>query len=245
MSFKRSISAICMSFFGTAIFLTAPVFAEYEDRQQAIKQFEPGEHVNKAVAMLEAQLEKSLDSRIPEVLLQRAKCAALFPEVAQAGIGIGGKFGRGIVSCRQPDGSWGVPVFLRLNSLSIGLQVGAQSADILMLIMQDDGLNTLFSGKPILGAEAGIAVGPVGRAASANIDIALQAPIVTYVRTQGVFAGAVWEGATITPAKKVNRGLYGDGYENAKSLLFSTMPVPENVQGLRSALDKYAPVKTS
>ena len=163
------------------------------------------------------------------------------PEVGQVGVVVGGKFGRGIVSCRQESGKWGVPVFLRLTSLSFGAQAGMQAADIMMLVMQDDGLDTLFAGKPILGGEAGVAAGPVGRSASANIDLALQTPIVTYTRAKGLFAGAVWDGAVITSAKKVNRGLYGDDYQTAKELLFSDVEVPEQVRGLRDALDKYAP----
>lgn len=238
MCLKKLITGICI----IISFIGLPAFSDTnDDREKAINEFEPGLHVQKAVAMLETQLEKSADSRIPDSLLNAAKCVAVFPEVLQAGLGVGGKFGRGIVSCRQEEGNWGVPVFLRLTSLTVGAQVGAQTSDILLLVMQDDGLESLFSGKPIIGGEAGAAAGPLGRSASANIDIALQAPMVTYSRTQGLFAGAVFEGATITPAKKVNRGLYGDDYETARELLFSDVEVPERIQGLRDALEKYAP----
>lgn len=203
--------------------------------------FEPGKWVDKAVVMLDEQMAKSPDKRIPQALLNNAKCVVLFPEVVQAGFVVGGKYGRGMVSCRDADsGDWGVPVFLRLTSINWGIQMGAQSADVIMLVMSDKGLDSLFSGKPLVGAGGGIAVGSVGRDTTANIDVLMQTPIVTYTRSKGVYVGAILEGVAITPAKAVNRSLYGEGYPDARSLLSMDFEVPENVAKLQSALAVYA-----
>ncbi|NND00461.1 MAG: lipid-binding SYLF domain-containing protein, partial [Gammaproteobacteria bacterium] len=167
MIFNKTLTSVCAGLSVLSILALAPVFAETNDeREKAIEVFDPAAHVAKAVQMLQDRVEKDADKRIPEKLLQSASCVVIFPEVVQAGLGIGGKFGRGIASCRQDDNSWGVPVFLRLTSLTFGLQTGAQSVDLMMLVMQEDGLNTLFAGKPIVGGEAGVAAGPVGRSAS-------------------------------------------------------------------------------
>lgn len=204
--------------------------------------FDPEKWTEKAITVLDEQIEKSPDKRIPKALLGKAKCVVLFPRVVQGGIGIGGKLGRGMVSCRNPeDGNWGTPVFLNLTALNWGLQLGAQSVDLIMLIMNDKGLETLFSGKPIVGVGAGIAAGPVGREVKADIDVLLQTPILTYARSKGLYAGAVIEGATILPAKDVNTSLYGEGYGDARSLLKAEVEVPEPIAKLQAALARFAP----
>ena len=213
-----------------------------EEAPPTVEEYDPVESINKASAMLDEQMGKSPDKRVPKALLDNARCVVLFPGVAHGGLGIGGKLGRGMVSCRNlQTGNWGPPVFLRLTGLNYGLQVGFQSADVMMLIMSDKGLETLFSGKPLVGAGAGIAAGPVGRDATANIDVLLQTPVVTYTRSKGLYVGAVIEGAAITTAKTVNRELYGSDYPDARSLLYMDVAVPDSIQGLQASLEKYAP----
>ncbi|MDH3692007.1 MAG: lipid-binding SYLF domain-containing protein [Gammaproteobacteria bacterium] len=237
---KQNISATILALI-LSLFLTPFASADTAEGEESVGAdvFEPGKWTEKAVTMLDEQMNQSPDKRIPKGLLQKAKCVALFPEVLQGGLGIGGKFGRGLVSCRHENGDWGVPVFTRLTSLTFGAQIGAQSVDVLMLIMNDKGLTTLLGGKPIVGAEAGIAAGPVGREGSANLDVFLQTPIVSYSRSKGLFAGAILEGAAITRAKKTNHDLYGD-YENTEELLFKRTEAPESVQMIRDALAKYS-----
>lgn len=220
-----------------------PVDAVETDEEETASAdvFEPGKWVDKAVVMLEEQMTNSPDKRIPQALLNNARCVVLFPEVVQAGLVVGGKFGRGMVSCRDPEtGDWGTPVFLRLTSINWGIQMGVQSADVIMLVMNDKGLNTLFGGKPLVGAGAGIAAGPVGRDTTANIDVLLQTPIVTYTRSKGLYIGAILEGAAITPAKAVNRDIYGQDYPDARSLLFMKVEVPDNIAELSETLAAYA-----
>lgn len=212
---------------------------EDEEEPVTMEQFEPGKHIDKAVAMLDTQMGESPDKRIPKKLLEAAKCVAIFPEISQVGLGVGGKYGRGMVSCRHVDGSFGVPLFTRLTSLTFGVQAGAQQVSLLMLIMSDKGLETLLSGKPIVSAEAGVAAGPVGREAGIDVDVFLQSPIVTYSRSKGLFAGAVLEGAAITRVKGVNKELYGD-FETTGQLLLERKEAPESVRPIQQALDKYA-----
>jgi lipid-binding SYLF domain-containing protein len=221
------------------------VVASDEDEVVSADVFEPGKWIDKAVLMLEEQMTKSPDKRIPQTLLDNAQCVVLFPEIVQAGFAVGGKFGRGMVSCRNinTDG-WGTPVFLRLTSVNWGAQIGAQSADVIMLIMNDDGLDTLFAGKPLLGAGAGIAAGPVGRDTTANIDVMLKTPIVTYTRSKGLYIGAILEGVAITPAKTVNRSLYGQAYPDARSLLHIDINVPDNIAKLQTVLAAYSAAAT-
>ena len=214
---------------------------EDETATTTAEAFEPGKWVDKAVVMLDEQMAKSPDKRIPQALLNNAKCVVLFPEVVQAGFGAGGKFGRGMVSCRNADsGEWGTPVFLRLTSINWGIQVGAQSADVIMLIMKDKGLASSFRVSLWWVRGGGIAVGPVGRDATANIDVLMQTPIVTYTRSKGLYVGAILEGVAVTPAKAVNRDLYGEKYPDARALLSMDVEVPGNIAKLQSAFAAYA-----
>lgn len=220
-----------------------PVEAVEDDEDELVSAdaFEPGLWVEKAVTMLEEQITKSPDKRIPQTLLDNAKCVVMFPEVVQAGLGLGGKFGRGMVSCRNAQtGDWGTPVFLRLTSINWGVQIGAQSADVIMLVMNDKGLDKLFGGKPLVGAGAGVAAGPVGRDTTANIDVLLQTPIITYTRSKGLYIGAILEGGAITPEKSANRNLYGQDFPDARSLLAMEVVVPDNIAKLQKALAQYA-----
>ncbi len=233
----------CALILASSLIVSAPVtradsHGEGEPAPVTAAEFEPGTYVQKAVTMLEGQMGEAADKRVPKKLLKAAKCVAIFPQIGQVGLGIGGKFGRGMVSCRGEDGSFGAPLFTRLSSLTFGAQIGAQQVSLLMLIMSDKGLDTLLNGKPIVGAEAGISAGPVGREAGVDLDVFLQSPIVSYSRSQGLFAGAVLEGAVIFRAKQVNKELYGD-FETTDELLFKRQEVPERVRALGEALDKY------
>ncbi len=244
MKIKRfliQLAGVVSTSLGLLLYVPVALGQSGEDDEGApvsMEDFEPGSYVQKAAAMLEQQMSESPDKRVPQKLLRAAKCVAVFPQVGQAGLVIGGKYGRGMVSCRQQDGSFGPPLFTRMTSLTIGAQVGIQQVSLLMLVMSDKGLNTLLSGKPIIGAEAGIAVGPVGREAGIDLDVFLQSPIVSYSRSKGLFAGAVLEGAAITRAKRVNKELYGD-FETTEQLLFQRKEAPEKVRPIRDVLDKY------
>src|SRR5688572_13294405 len=138
------------------------------------------------------------DKGIPRDLLENAECVAVFPSVIQAGFIVGGRGGRGVASCRTTEG-WSAPAFFTLGGGSIGLQIGAQSTDFVMLFMNTDGLNSLLSNEFTLGGDASVAAGPVGRQAGASTDLKLTAKILSYSRSKGLFAGLELKGVVVKP----------------------------------------------
>src|SRR5258708_4403556 len=149
------------------------------------------------------------DKAIPSDLLGDAKCVAVFPNVVKAGFIVGGRGGRGVVSCRV-GGGWSAPVFLNLKGGSVGLQIGAQSTDFVLLFMNEKGINSLLSDKFELGGDASVAAGPVGRQAGASTDVKLNAEILSYSRSKGLFAGLELKGVVISQDKDDNKVAYDD-----------------------------------
>ncbi len=134
------------------------------------------------------------DKAIPQKLLEKAECIIIVPGMKKAALGIGGVYGRGFVSCRNSENNWGAPAGIRLAGGSFGIQLGAQSTDIVMLVMNKSGLNQLLSDKFTIGAEASAAAGPVGRDAAADTDILMKAEILIWSRSRGIFAGVSLDG---------------------------------------------------
>src|SRR5262245_16202605 len=157
------------------------------------------------------------DKQIPRDLLDKAACVAVFPEVIKAGFIVGGRGGRGVASCRT-SGGWTAPIYLNLGGGSVGLQIGAQSTDFVFVFMNRDGIDSLLSDKFTLGADASVAAGPVGRQAGAETDIKLDAKILSYSRSKGLFAGLELKGVVISPDKDDMRDVYGEGIR-AKEVL--------------------------
>ena len=159
------------------------------------------------------------DKGIPQDLLEKAHCIVLVPGMKQAAIGIGGKFGRGYAVCRKDNarGGWGAPAAVRVEGGTVGFQIGASSTDVVMLVMNQNGMNRLLEDKFTLGAEASVAAGPVGRNTSANTDVKLSAEILSYSRSKGLFAGIALQGATLRPDSDANEALYGAKISNRKT----------------------------
>ena len=146
------------------------------------------------------------DNAIPQDLLDRANCVAVFPSVKKAGFVVGGQFGRGLVSCRKAGSGWSAPAFFTIGGGSFGLQIGAQAVDLVLLIMNEDGVNGLLKSKFEIGAGAAAAAGPVGRNASASTDATLNAQILSYSRSKGLFAGLELKGSVIKEDEDANKG---------------------------------------
>jgi lipid-binding SYLF domain-containing protein len=149
---------------------------------------------------------------LPQDLLDKAECAVVFPSVKKVAIGIGGSYGRGVISCRSGesfDGPWGAPAMFALEGASIGLQLGGQATDFVLLVMNDRGASSVLGSKVKLGADASAAAGPKGRNAGAATDIVMQAEILTYSRSRGLFAGVSLEGSTLRADGDANQRLYG------------------------------------
>jgi len=150
------------------------------------------------------------DGSIPADLLRRSKGIIIFPAVLKAGLGVGGHYGTGVILRRDPGTSkWGPPAFITLIGGSFGWQIGVQSTDLVLLVMTDVGLKSLFHNRLTLGADASVAAGPVGRDASASTDVNLSAGILSYSRAKGIFIGISVKGSIIEPDWDANESYYG------------------------------------
>jgi lipid-binding SYLF domain-containing protein len=183
------------------------------------------------------------DKGIPRDLLQKAHCIVIVPGMKQAALGIGGKFGRGYVACRQNRANWVGPAAIRVEGGSVGFQIGVSNTDIVMLVMNDSGMRRLLEDQFTLGSEATVAAGPVGRQTSASTDAQMSAEILSWSRSKGLFAGVALHGATLRPDNDVNEELYGTKLTNKEILTMTgDRPAPAGVMGLfTAALNRYSP----
>ena len=181
--------------------------------------------------------------QIPRELTAKAECIAVLPGVKKAAIGIGGRFGYGAVSCRSEGGSgpWGAPLMISLKGGSVGFQIGGQEADLVLLIMNPKGIDSLLRNNFTLGADASVAAGPVGRTAEAATDAQMRAEILSYSRSRGIFAGLSLEGASLKPDEKANYGVYGESIDPRDLLLRNKYAVPKAAKPLIDELEKLAP----
>lgn len=154
------------------------------------------------------EIMQAPDGGIPHDLLQRAKCIAIIPGDKKFAFVFGGNYGRGVVSCRIAHG-WSAPMFLAIEGGSVGYQIGGSSTDLVLLFMNDHALHSLLSDNFKLGADASVAAGPVGRQATADTDLKLNAEILSYSRSKGVFAGVSLSGSVVKADKSGDEALYG------------------------------------
>ena len=179
------------------------------------------------------------DKGIPNDLLNKAECVAVFPGVVKAGFIIGGKAGRGVASCRTASG-WSAPAFLEIKGGSVGLQVGGSSTELVLLFMNTTGLKKLVSNKVELGADASVAAGPVGREAAASTDASMSAEILSYSRSKGLFAGISLKGSVVSAEKSDMEGTYGKGVTALQVLAASNTRAPAEVQVFANKLREYS-----
>ncbi len=171
------------------------------------------------------ELHAAPDQDVPLDLWNKASCVIVIPGLKKAAFIVGGEYGKGLMSCRR-SGQWSPPVFMRLGKGSWGLQIGAQSIDLVLLVMNDKGVDKLLRNRVSLGAEASIAAGPVGRDARAATDAQMQAEILSYSRTQGVFAGINLSGGVVRDDEDDNADLYGKGISTRAILLEGRVQLP-------------------
>ncbi len=157
------------------------------------------------------QIQAIPESAIPDRLLDDAKAIVVVPDTIKAGFMIGGRRGLGVMSVKSADGTWSNPVFVKLAGASFGLQAGVQSADVVLVFRNDRSLDSIVNGKVTLGADAGVAAGPVGRNAAAATDGQLKAEIWSWSRARGLFAGVALDGAVLSIDNGANRSAYGEG----------------------------------
>ena len=168
----------------------------------------PGGKLTDATAVYR-ELVTATDKAIPKELLDRAKCIAVLPGVIKAAIGIGGRHGSGVMSCRT-EGGWSAPAFVSISGGSWGAQLGVESSDIVLFFMTDRGARSLVDGSRVtLGGRASVAAGPFGRSAEAATNLDFKAEIYSYAKSKGLFAGISLEGSSLTVSKKANETYYG------------------------------------
>lgn len=180
------------------------------------------------------------DQSIPQDLLDRAHCVVIVPGMKSGAFIVGGKYGRGFVSCRKSTNTgWGAPAAIRVEGGTFGFQIGGKETDVVMLVMNERGAKRLMDSKFTLGGEASVAGGPVGRSASANTDAYMRAEILSWSRSRGAFAGLALEGATLRNDIDENEELYGKRLEN-KDILMTGIAAPAAAQPLLSALNRQS-----
>lgn len=197
----------------------------------------------KEAARLEAagavytEIRNMPDAELPEALLERCHCIAVFPGVVKGAFGFGARRGHGVMSCRDTAGVWSAPSFLSLSGGSFGLQLGIEKADVVLFFMTERGARSFLESEFTLGAKAGVAAGPVGRSAEAATDIALDAEIYSYGRSKGLFAGLSLEGARINTDRSAIKRFYGVAHEPIAILFDRAVPKPPApAKGLLDAL---------
>jgi lipid-binding SYLF domain-containing protein len=183
-------------------------------------------------------IQSAPDKGIPQEVLGSAECVAVVPSMLKGGFIVGAKYGRGLASCRTPKG-WSAPAFFTLAGGSVGFQIGGQAVDLVMLIMNKDGMKHLLSSEFALGADASVAAGPVGRHAEGNTDWKMRAEVLTYSRARGLFAGVSLNGAQIKQDKDSTREFYGRMVPFRTSLIGEIDP-PAGANAFLASLAQWA-----
>jgi lipid-binding SYLF domain-containing protein len=179
------------------------------------------------------------DKAIPNKVMQDAKCLAVVPSMVKIAVGFGGNHGKGVATCRTEKGTWSAPAPITITGGSWGLQLGGQAIDLVMVVMNEQGMDHLLRSKFKLGADASAAAGPVGRDAAAETDIKMKAEVLTYSRARGLFAGVDLHGAAITQDKDETHVLYGK-FVPFSDILSGKVQPPASSQPFLSAVRRYS-----
>ncbi|MFQ5790055.1 MAG: lipid-binding SYLF domain-containing protein [Acidobacteriota bacterium] len=226
----RSLSvARCLRF-------ATPVFSESKEEKR----------LRKSATVLEEIL--NIPDAIPAELLDKAECLLVLPSVKKFALGIGGKYGRGAMLCRGGKGfhgAWGPPAMYRLEGANIGLQIGGQATDFILLVMNPKGAAALLKSKVKLGADASVAAGPKGRTAEVATDATLRAEVLSYSRSRGLFAGVSLDGSSLRADKDANEKLYGRKLSAGEIVLGGTVEIPPAGKDLVALLRKASPKNLS
>lgn len=200
---------------------------------------EPAKRLNEATAVF-SEIMATPDKGIPTELFEKAHCIVIVPELKTAAFVVGGKYGKGYVSCRHTSGTgWSAPGTVRIEGGSVGFQIGGSSTDLVMLVMSARGAEKLLESSFTLGAEGSVAAGPVGRTVTAQTDTQMHADILSWSRSQGLFAGVALEGATLRQDLDDNTTLYGKKL-TTRDIVTSALPPPEAAVQLIALLNRFS-----
>jgi lipid-binding SYLF domain-containing protein len=217
---------------GIFLLMTMPLFAQKKEQQR----------LRQSATVLKEIL--GIPDNVPQYLLDRAECVVVFPSVVKFAIGIGGSYGRGVLVCRSGEnftGPWGTPVMFALEGVSVGLQLGGQATDFLLLVVNTRGAESILGSKVKLGADASAAAGPKGRTATAATDILMNAEILSYSRSRGLFAGVSLEGSTLRSDGSGNKSLYGKELTARQIVREGAVKTPPAGKALVDLLNKKSP----
>ena len=215
--------------------LALPIVANAQEKEE--------DRVKESGQVLRDILEAP-DKGIPQDLMDKSYCVVVYPSVKKAAFIVGGSYGRGVMTCRTGvnfRGTWSAPAMMALEGASIGLQIGGQATDFVLLIMNESGAKSVLKSKVKIGADASAAAGPVGRNASAETDVMLKAQILSWSRAQGLFAGISLEGSTMRPDDGANKNLYGNDVTAADIVFKHEVKAPPSASVLLTELTKITP----
>jgi lipid-binding SYLF domain-containing protein len=214
--------------------ITIPAFGKNDGKEDQL------DRLQSAATVLD-EIMSAPDKGVPEEILRSAKCVAVVPSLLKGGFVVGAAYGRGVATCRTPDApaKWSAPAFFRVEGGSVGLQIGAQAVDLVMLIMNDNGMRALLSSKFKVGADASAAAGPVGRHAEGMTDWKMRAEVLTYSRARGVFAGLTLNGAAIYADDDSTRNIYGRRVPT-RTILMGRIETPADSVVFTNTVAKYA-----
>src|SRR5262249_26355819 len=215
--------------------LTNPAMA-----QESNKHSTEVERANEAVNVL-SEIMNIPENSIPEELMARAHGIAVIPHVVKGAFGIGGQWGKGLMSQRREDGVWSTPAYVEVGGGSFGLQIGVQASDVVLIFTDADGIKGLLKGKVKLGADASVAAGPVGRKAEVGTDILLKSKVLAYSRSKGLFAGIALDGSVVSIDDDANQRVYGKGVTGEQILLGSTIHSNPTVEPFLTTLKSVSP----
>lgn len=218
--------------------LSLPAFAAKNEKEE--------DRVKAAGQVLKEIVD--IPDNIPKDLFDRAECVIVLPSVLKLAIGLGGSYGRGVMTCRSGQhftGPWSAPAMYALEGGNIGFQLGGQATDFVLLVMNPRGAESLMGSKVKLGADAAAAAGPKGRAATGATDVAMRAEILSYSRSRGLFAGISLEGSTLRPDNRADEKLYGRKLSVREIVRQGKVRAPGSAQELLAVLSKHSPKNLS
>lgn len=233
MQTRRWASQISFLALSAIIALTVSVSWGADDKEQT----DIEKRIDTSATVLN-EIMATPDKAIPDKIMDDAKCIAVVPSMVKIALVFGGNHGKGIATCRTPNG-WSAPAPITITGGSWGLQLGGQAVDLVMIVMNDQGMQHLLSSKFKLGADASAAAGPVGRDATADTDWKMKAEVLTYSRARGVFAGVDLNGSAITQDKDETKVLYGKTWPFA-TILSGKVPDPAGSAAFLQAVRKYS-----
>lgn len=223
---------------------SAPLSAA--DKEEKKDEKKETERVEEAGQVLKEIL--NIPDDIPQDLLDKAECVIILPSVLKFAIGIGGSYGRGVMTCRSGKnftGRWSAPAMFALEGGNIGFQLGGQATDFVLLVMNPKGANSLMGSKVKLGANASAAAGPKGRSAEGATDVVMRAEILSYSRSRGLFAGISLEGSTLRADNRANKKLYGREVSAREIIREGKVAAPASAKELLSLLNQKSPKNRS